>query len=160
MLEDKAVGNFNTAYKVNPHLRSKEDVAALIKGIGEGTVDTITSAHQPQDEECKKLEFDKADFGMIGLETCYAVVNTALKNKVSTEKVVELLANNPRRVLGILGNNISEGMEADLTLFDPDKKWVFTEKDIRSRSKNTPFVGTEFTGKALGVINKGKIKLN
>ena len=160
LLDDKTVGNFNTAHKVNPHLRSKEDIAALIKGITEGTVDTITSAHQPQDEECKKLEFDKADFGMIGLETCYAVANTALKGKVTTATIVELLANNPRRILGLPAINISEGADADLTLFDPDKKWVFTEKDIRSKSKNTPFIGMEFMGKAIGVINKGKIKLN
>lgn len=160
MLEDKSVGNFDTAYKVNPHLRSKEDIAALVKGIAEGTVDTITSAHQPQDEECKKLEFDKADFGMIGLETCYAVANTALNDKVGTEKIVELLANNPRKVLGLASTSIVEGAEADLTLFDPDKKWVFAEGDIRSRSKNTPFIGAGFTGKAIGVINKGKLHLN
>lgn len=159
LLDETAVGNYDTNYKVNPHLRSKKDIEALVKGISEGTIDTVTSAHQPHDEECKKLEFDKADFGMIGLETCFAVTNTSLHGKVATEKIVELLANNPRKVMGIAGA-IAEGADADLTLFNPKLKWTFTEKDIRSRSLNTPFVGTGFTGKALGVINKGKIQLS
>lgn len=158
-LDETAVGNYNTNYKVNPHLRSKEDIAALAKGIADGTIDTITSAHQPHDEECKKLEFDKADFGIIGLETCFAVANTALKDKVELEKIVEAISNNPRKVLGI-ESKIEEGAEADLTLFNPDLKWTFAEGDIKSKSKNTPFVGADFTGKAIGVINKGKLQLN
>lgn len=158
LLDETAVGSYDTNAKVNPHLRSKKDIDALIKGVNDGTIDTITSAHQPHDEECKKLEFDKADFGMIGLETCFAVANTALQGKATTDKLVELLANNPRKILG-LENVIAEGVEADLTLFDPKMKWTFTEKDIKSRSLNTPFAGTQFTGKALGVINKGKIQL-
>lgn len=159
MLDETAVGSYNTTCKVNPHLRSKEDISALVKGISDGTIDTITSAHQPQDEECKKLEFDKADFGMIGLETCFAVANTALKGKVELTKIVEAMANTPRRILGI-ENKIAEGTEADLTLFNPDLKWTFAESDIKSKSKNTPFVGTDFIGKSIGVINKGKLQLN
>lgn len=158
LLDETAVGDYDTNYKVNPHLRSTKDIDALVKGISEGTIDTVTSAHQPHDEECKKLEFDKADFGMIGLETCFAVTNTALQGEVDTDKIVALLANNPRRILG-LHATIQEGAEADLTLFNPTLKWKFAQKDIRSRSLNTPFVGAEFTGKALGVINKGKIQL-
>jgi dihydroorotase len=159
MLDDSAVGDYDTNYKVNPHLRTKGDIAALVKGIQDGTIDTIASAHQPHDEECKKLEFDKADFGMIGLETCFAVANTALKGKVELEKIIEALANNARKVLG-LENKIAEGAEADLTLFNPDLKWTFAELDIKSKSKNTPFIGTKFIGKATGVINKGKFQIN
>jgi dihydroorotase len=159
VLDDSAVGDFNTNYKLNPHLRSKADIAALVKGIEDGSIDTITSAHQPQDEECKKMEFDKADFGMIGLETCYAVANTALKGKVSAEKMVDLLSVNARKILGLEISRIEEGAAADLTLFDPDKKWTFTEGDIRSKSKNTPFTGAEFTGQVIGVINKGMVQL-
>ena len=160
MLDETAVGDYQTNFKVNPHLRSKADITALIKGINDGTIDTITSAHQPQDEECKNLEFDKADFGMIGLETCFALANTALRGKVELDKIVALIAGKPRKVLDMPENTIEEGVEADLTLFDPDKKWIFAESDIRSKSKNTPFINTEFVGKALGVINKGKIYLN
>lgn len=159
VLDETAVANYNTNCKVNPHLRSKEDIAALIKGIADGTIDTITSAHQPHDEECKNLEFDKADFGMIGLETCFALANTVLKGKVELTKIIAAISNNPRRVLG-LENKIEEGAEADLTLFNPELKWTFSVSEIKSKSKNTPFVGTNFVGKALGVINKGKIQLN
>lgn len=159
MLDENTVTGYNTNYKVNPHLRTKEDINALVKGISDGTIDTLCSAHNPQDEECKKLEFDKADFGMIGLETCYAVANTALQGKVDTETLVQLLAANPRKILG-LGGSIKEGSNADFTLFNPALKWTFAETDIQSRSKNTPFVGVSLVGKALGVINKGKLQLN
>lgn len=159
LLDDSAVGSYDTNCKVNPHLRSKEDIAALIKGIADGTVDTVTSAHNPQDEDCKKLEFDKADFGMIGLETAFAVTSTATAGKVKTEQLVALFAENPRKVLGLQGS-IKEGALADLTLFDPEKKWTFSKEDIKSLSANTPFIGTAFTGKALGVVNKGLLQLN
>lgn len=159
VLDETAVAGYNTFCKVNPHLRSKEDIAALIKGVGDGTIDTITSAHLPHDEEGKKMEFDKAEYGMIGLETCFAVANTALNGKVELEKIIAALANNPRRVLG-LDAKIEEGAEADLTLFNPELEWTFEEKHIQSKSKNTPFINTTFTGKALGVINKGKLQLN
>ena len=160
LLDNTAVGDYNTNCKVNPPLRLKEDIAALIKGINDGTIDSISSAHQPQDEDCKKLEFDKADFGMIGLETCFAVVNTALREETKIGKIVELLAHNPRKILGLQVPKIEVGADADLTIFNPTKKWVFTEKDIQSRSKNTPFTGTEFTGKVTGVVHKGKVHLN
>ena len=160
LLDQTAVADYNTQCKVNPHLRAKEDIAALVKGINDGTIDAISSAHHPHEEDCKKLEFDKADFGMIGLETCYGVVNTALKGSVTTETIVQLLAQNPRKILGLELISIKEGEAADLTLFNPEKKKIFTEKDIRSRSKNTPFIGTEFTGTVTGVINKGKLHLN
>lgn len=158
LLEDSAVGNYNTNFKVNPHLRGKEDLQALAKGLADGTLNTITSAHQPQDEECKKLEFDKADFGMIGLETCYAVASTALSGKVDLTVIISALSNNPRSILG-LNNSVQEGAEADLTLFNPEYKWTFKAEHIQSRSSNSPFLGTAFTGKALGVINKGKLQM-
>jgi dihydroorotase len=160
MLDDTSVASYDTNCKLNPHLRSKADIAALVKGIEDGTIDTITSQHNPQDEECKKLEFDKADFGMIGLETSYAVANTALKGKADATRMVELLSLNARAILGLPMNGIAEGEDADLTLFVPDFKWTCTEKDIRSRSKNTPFIGHQFTGKAFGIIHKEKISLN
>jgi dihydroorotase len=153
------VGNYNTFFKVNPPLRTSDDLNALAKALNDGTIDTITSAHQPHEEDSKKLEFDKADFGMIGLETCFAVANTALQGKVATDTIIKVLANNPRAILG-LQQHIAEGEAADLTLFDPNKKWTFSEKDIHSISKNTPYLGQHFTGKALGVIHKGKTYFN
>ena len=160
LLDESAVGQYDTNYKLNPHLRSKDDISALIKGIEDGTIDTITSQHNPHDEECKRLEFDKADYGMIGLETSYAVSNTALVGKVDATKMSELFSLNARKILGLPVYGIAEGEDADLTLFDPDIKWTFTEKDIHSHSKNTPFVGREFTGKAIGIVHKDKISLS
>lgn len=160
LLDESAVGQYDTNCKLNPHLRSKEDINALIKGIQDGSIDTITSQHNPQDEECKRLEFDKADYGMIGLETSYAVSNTALEAKVDADKIVELYSLNARKILGLPLTGLEEGAEADLTLFDPTFKWTFTEKDIRSRSKNTPFIGKEFIGKPVGIIHKDKIEIS
>ncbi|MFN8322473.1 MAG: dihydroorotase [Chitinophagales bacterium] len=159
LLDENSVGDYNSLAKVNPPLRTKEDISALVKGLADGTIDAITSAHQPQEQDCKKLEFDKAEFGMIGLETCFAIANTSLKDKLTLDKIVDCLSNNPRKILG-LESKIEEGRTADLTLFNPDMQWTFTEGDIRSKSQNTPFIGFSFTGKPLGVINKGKLQLN
>ncbi len=152
---DEAVGSYDTNRKVNPPLRTKPDVEALIKALADGTVDTIASQHQPQDEECKKLEFDKADFGVESLEATYAVANTCLAD-FSAEQMVDLLSTNARKILGLTPSGVREGNEADLTLFAPDFKWTFEEKDIQSRSKNNPWVGEKLTGKALGILAKGK----
>lgn len=160
LLDETAVGHYDTLAKVNPHLRPQEDVRALIKAIQDGTIDTITSQHNPQDEECKRLEFDKADFGMIGLETCYAVANTALDSKVTNSRMVEVFSLNARRILGLPDATIETGAAADLTLFQPELMWTFSHDDIRSRSKNTPFTGTSLKGKVLGIINKEKLSLN
>jgi dihydroorotase len=160
LLDESAVGQYNTHAKLNPHLRTQDDINALVRGIQDGAIDTITSQHNPQDEECKRLEFDKADYGMIGLETSYAVANTALSGKVDTTKMIELLSLNARRILGLPAADIAEGADADLTLFDPDMEWTFSKSDIRSLSSNTPFIGTAFMGKALGIIHKQKISLS
>lgn len=152
MWTDAVLDTYNTNFKVNPPLRTQADIAALAKALADGTIDTITSAHQPHEEDEKKLEFDKAAFGIIGLETCFAVANTVLKGKVDLSTIIAALANNPRKILG-LHSKIEEGALADLTLFNPNYEWTFTEADIRSKSKNTPFIGTKFTGKVLAVIN-------
>lgn len=160
LFTDEAVGSYNTQFKLNPPLRLSEDIAAMVKAIQEGTVDTITSQHQPHEEDCKKLEFDKADFGMIGLETSFAVANTALNNKVDTETLVKLFSTNARKILKLEENSINEGNRADLTLFSTDTKWTFTEKDIFSQSKNTPFIGKQFVGKPLGIVNNNQVFLS
>jgi dihydroorotase len=160
LLDESAVGQYDTNAKLNPHLRTKDDITALIKGIEDGTIDTITSQHNPQEDDCKRVEFDKADYGMIGLETSYAVANTALQGKADADKIIALLSLNARRILGLPDAAIAEGAAADMTLFDPDMKWTFTEADIRSRSKNTPFIGREFTGRVIGIIHKDKISMS
>lgn len=152
LLTNEATRNYDTNTKVNPPLREQTDINALIKGIEDGTIDAITSQHNPQDEECKKLEFDKADFGMIGFETLFAITNTVLTPKIGIEKTVSLLAEKPRQILGLAPVELKENAVAEFTLFDPTAKWMFSEKDIFSKSKNTPFVGMEFTGKVISIV--------
>lgn len=159
LLNDSAVGSYNTLCKLNPPLRPASDVTAIINAVSSGVIDAVTSGHQPHETDCKNVEFDKAEFGMIGLETCFAITNTALKQKMEVSYIVSLVSNNPRKILG-LPTSINEQEPADLTLFDPEKKWTFTEADIQSQSRNSPFIGQSFTGKSLGIINKGRIQLN
>jgi dihydroorotase len=153
MLTHDAVVDYNSATKVNPPLREQKDIEGLIKGIEEGVIDTITSQHSPQDEECKKLEFDKADFGMIGFETLFPICNTVLNKTIGLEKIIDVLAVNPRKLLKLAAPSFEPGSTADFVLFNPAEKWTFTEKDIASKSKNTPFVGKTFTGKIYQTIN-------
>ena len=159
-LTDKAVKNYDTTCKVNPPLREEKDRIALLKGLKDGVIDTICSQHMPQDEESTVLEFDKADFGMIAFETFFAVCNTALKDTIALEKLIDAIAIKPRQILGLPVSEIAKGAMADFTLFDPGFTWTFTKEDIQSKSKNTPFIGTTFEGKVLGTFYKQKSYLS
>ncbi len=153
LLEETELEGFDTNFKVNPPLRTKEDIDALKKGIADGTIDVIVSDHNPQDIESKDLEFDLADNGMIGLESCFGVLNSALSSKVSIENIIDTLTKNPRSILRIPEVSIKEGAEANLTLFNPSKKYVFERSHIVSSNKNSGFIGKELRGTVIGVIN-------
>jgi len=155
-LDDTYLKDFDSNYKVKPPLRNTSDIIALKEGLADGTIDVVCSDHTPQDVESKVKEFDYADFGIIALETAFATANTALKEKINLTELVNKIAIRPRQILNLPVPIIKEGAAANLTLFDPEKKWKFTENDIRSKSKNTPFIGTTFTGKALGIFNKNQ----
>ncbi len=157
--EDKILRGFDSHFKVMPPLREKNDIEALIKGLKEGTIDFIDSNHTPIDTEGKNLEFPYAAFGAIGLETAYAMTNTFLSKKLNTNQLVEFFALNPRKVLGVNIPDIAVGQVANLTLFNPKTEWTFTEKDIYSKSKNTPLVGRILRGRVEGVVNKGQFWL-
>lgn len=157
-LDDSYIETFDSNYKVNPPLRTKTDIEALIKGLQDGTIDVINSDHSPEDEESKIMEFDLAGFGIIGLETCFALANTCLSGKLSIEQIIEKISLNPRNILNLPIHPIKEGHSANITLFDPALKWTFAAADIKSKSKNTPFLNTAFTGKALGIYNDGKFQ--
>lgn len=152
---DESLEEFDSNLKVSPPLRSENDRLELWKGLADGTIDFISSGHTPWDEEGKNLEFPYAKFGIIGLETTFAAARTFGINKLTINQLVEKLTVGPRRILGLPVPKFGVGEPAEFTLFQPDEAWVFSEKDIFSKSKNTPFVGQKFRGRVVGVFSKG-----
>lgn len=158
-LDESLLEDFDTNYKVTPPLRTKSDTEALRKALADGTIDAIASDHSPEDIENKEVEFDHAAFGILGLETAYALVNTH-RGKLRTETIVNRLAVRPREILNLEVPIIAEGEKANLTFFDPDIEWTFEPKHIRSKSKNTPLIGSTFKGRVLGVYNRKQAVVN
>lgn len=158
-LDDTSLLGFDSNYKLNPPLRIKSDMEALRKGLADGTIDAITSDHRPQDIESKDIEFDYASNGMIGLESAFGLINTN-KGKIKLETIIDALTTNPRTILKLEQPKIAEGQQANITLFDPEAEWIFEKKSIRSKSANTPFIGTKFKGKVIGIINKKQSHFN
>lgn len=156
LLDETEVEGFDTNFKVNPPLRTKEDVEALKKAVADGIIDVIVSDHNPQDIESKDLEFDLADNGMVGLESCFGVANAALSSKAALETLIDTLTKNPRTILGLKEISVKEGEEANLTIFNPGKKFVFEKSHIVSSNKNSGFIGKELKGEVIAVINKDK----
>jgi dihydroorotase len=151
---DEDVSGYDSLYKLNPPLRTREEREALKQAILNGEIDCLASHHLPHENDSKVLEFEYAKPGITGLETAFAVLSTAVEG-LGIEKIIEMLAINPRRIFKMEAATIKEGNLASITLFDPGKKWTLTEKDIKSLSRNTPFIGRSFKGKSLGIINNG-----
>ena len=151
---DDALEDFDTHYKVLPPLRTGEDTKALIDGLKDGTVDMVTSDHNPLDIERKKLEFDHADYGTIGLESAFG----ALRTLFDVETCAALLSTGKQR-FGIEAPSVAVGQKACLALFDPDLEYTFTEDHILSSSKNSAFLGENLTGKTYGTINNEMLSL-
>lgn len=154
-LTDEELTGFESNYKVKPPLRTKKDVKALIKGLENGTIDFITSDHTPIDIEDKKIEFDHAAYGTIGLESTFGVLNQIF----STEKAIEFLTKGRNR-FGIAIPKLAEGETACLSLFNPDDEFEFSTSHIFSTSKNSAFIGKKMKGIAYGSINNNKIELH
>jgi len=157
---DTDLQEYDTNLKVNPPLRTGMDRQALLKAVAEGTVDCIASHHFPQNWDGKTCEFEYAKEGMIGLESLFAVLNTVCSEQPSLEKIIEMLSVNPRKIFGVTLPEIKEAAAACLTLFNADEEYIFDTKMIKSKSKNSPFVGKKLKGKVIGIINKGKVELN
>jgi dihydroorotase len=154
ILTDKEIEGFDTRYKVLPPLRTEEDKKSLIAGILDNTIDCITSDHNPIDIENKKMEFDKAKYGTIGLESTFGALQTILPKEIIIEKLVS-----GRTIFGQETTSITEGEKANITLFNPEEESIFTEENILSKSKNSAFLGTKTKGKVYGIYNQGKLVL-
>lgn len=155
---DDAVRTYDTNTKMNPPLRTADDVEAIKQGLRDGTVDVIATDHAPHSFDEKQVEYQSAPFGIIGLETAIGLAVTELvcKNVITLYQLVEKLSSNPRRVLGLPAVEIKEGEMANLTIIDPAVSWVVDPSTFKSLSKNSPFGGRRLTGRAIGVINNGQ----
>src|SRR5580704_1953739 len=159
-LIDENVGEFNTHYKMNPPLRSVADRDALIEGILDGTIDVIASDHAPHAFHEKEVEFERAAFGITGLETMLPIALTVLHGhfKLPLWRIIELMAANPAKIFGLSGRGtLAKGAHADVTIFDPKKKWTFDASQSLSKSRNTPFHGWNFRGPAVATIVGGRM---
>jgi dihydroorotase len=157
LLSENEVAGFDTNYKVFPPLRTEKDRKALVKAVIDGTIDTISTQHTPLDTEAKDLEFEYALPGIIGLETAYALLKTRLGDQIGDELLVRLLSQQPRQVLHKLPAHIAEGAVANISLVNPSTNWTYSRG--KSRSKNSPFLGQELTGKVMGIVNRGQVVL-
>jgi len=152
---DEVLTDFDSRFKVAPPLRPDTERQALIQGLLDGTIDMITSDHNPIDIENKKLEFDLAKDGTIGFESAFGALQTVLPLEVIIEKFIA-----GKAIFGLNETSIKEGAVASFTLFNPEGEWVFTKRDILSKSKNSAFLGREMKGRAYGIYNRGKLVLN
>ena len=149
---------YDSHYKMNPPLASREDRDALIEGLAEGSIDAIATDHAPHHPASKDVELDRAPFGITGFETALALGLSELVHpgRLSLMRLVELFTAGPARVLGI-ERKIAEGETADLTIFSPDHAWIFRAADSPSKSRNTPFDGRAFRGAPVATIVAGRI---
>ena len=154
VLTDETLEGFDTRYKVSPPLRTEADRQALLTGVIDNTIDCITSDHNPMDIEHKKMEFDLAKNGTIGLESAFGALLTVLP----LEKVIEKLTSGDI-VLNIEKQVIDINSKANLSLFEIGSNWIFSKEAILSKSKNSAFLGQPMQGKALGIYNNGKLVL-
>lgn len=159
-LTDDAVKTFDTNAKMNPPLRTDEDVEAIKEGIKDGTIDCIVTDHAPHTQEDKEVNFDDAPFGIIGLETSLSLTLSELVKTgvITLPEMVDRMSAAPAKIVGLEGKGvIKEGADADLTIIDENKKWTFEKNTIASKSKNSPFIDREMVGRVEATIYGGKV---
>jgi len=159
-LTDKAVEGYDTNTKMAPPLRSEEHLEAILAGIKDGTIDAIATDHAPHHADEKALEYDRAPFGITGLETAVGLAFSELVHKgvIDLVRLVEMCSANPARIFKLAGRGtLAPGSVADITIIDPDLKWTYRNVDSRSKSRNSPFDGWEFIGAAVATIVAGRI---
>jgi dihydroorotase len=158
-LTDDNVGDYDTNFKMNPPLRSAEDREAILVALADGTVDAIATDHAPHAPHEKVVEFERASFGITGLESALglAIARLHREHKIPLIRIVELFTAGPARVVDLRGRGtLARGSHADVTIFDPQKRWTFAAEKSRSKSHNTPFDGWQLTGKVLATIVSGR----
>jgi len=156
MFSDNELNEFDSNFKLNPPLRTKDDIAALKAGLKDGTIDVIISAHTPQNAELKEVEFDYADFGAINLQTSFALANSSVGKNIGAEGLVEKFSVNPRKILGIKIPSVNIGHEANLTVFSMEDEFIFAQEKNYSKSNNTSLFGKKFSGSVKAVINNNQ----
>src|SRR5215469_2841410 len=159
-LTDADLRDYDTNFKMNPPLRSAEDREALVAAVSDGTVDAIATDHAPHAPHEKIIEFERAAFGINGLETALGLAITVLhiRHQVPLERIVELFTSGPARVLDLRGRGtLLRGSHADVTIFDPKKRWTFDGARSKSKSHNTPFDGRQLTGKVVATVVGGRL---
>ena len=157
-LDHNAVRGYNTNAKMNPPLRTIEDVAAIKRGLAEDVIDVIATDHAPQSPLEKDMEFDKAAFGIIGLETALPLTLSLVREGVlSLSEAIRKLSYNPAVILGVKAGFLDEGVSADLAIIDPEYEYISKEEDIQSKSKNSPFIGEPMKGRNVFTIIRGRI---
>ncbi|HZR64937.1 MAG TPA: dihydroorotase [Terriglobales bacterium] len=159
-LTDADVRDYDPNFKMNPPLRSAADREAMLVALGDGTIDAIATDHAPHAPHEKIIEFERAAFGITGLETALGLAITILhqRQKISLERIVELFTAGPARVFDLRGRGtLIRGSHADITIFDPKKRWTFDAAKSRSKSHNTPFDGWQLTGRVVAAIVGGRI---
>ncbi|HEV7701087.1 MAG TPA: dihydroorotase [Pyrinomonadaceae bacterium] len=159
-LTDKVVEGYDTNTKMAPPLRSEEHLAAILDGIKDGTIDAIATDHAPHHADEKALEYDRAPFGITGLETAVGLAFTKLVHKgiIDLVRLVAMCSTNPAKIFRLAGRgSLVPGSHADVTIIDPDLAWIYRNEDSRSRSRNSPFDGRSFNGAAVATIVAGKL---
>lgn len=158
-LTDEAARGYNTNAKMNPPLRTQEDVEALIEGLQDGTIDAIATDHAPHAAHEKEREFDHAPFGILGLETSLPISLEYLveAGKLTLPQLLEKMTAAPARILGLEGGSLQVGKAADVVVFDPAQKWTLHKNDLKSKSKNTPYDGHEMVGRVKATLVGGNV---
>jgi len=159
---DEALYEYDTNFKVAPPIRDIRSRKALIQGIKDGTIDCIATDHAPHTSHDKDTTFDLASCGLIGLESCLGVVKKVLVDDedLGLLDMIKLLTVSPRKIMGFDNDLLKEGKEAELVLFNEDEKWIFNRNNINSKSKNSPFIDAQLSGKVIHTISKGVITTN
>jgi dihydroorotase len=156
VLDERCVETYDTSYKMMPPLRDQSDIDGLRAGLFDGTIDAIASDHAPHDADSKLVEFSRATVGILGLQTSLPLlIELSAEGRLSRLRMVDLLCSGPARAFGLEYGTLKVGRPADIIVVDPERRWQLSAEEIRSKSKNSPFVGRELTGIAVHTLVGG-----